>query len=261
MDKKIGILTGLTAVVLVLSVWIGFKNSSKLADHKDALQSEENRLANNQAEGKDLKAKIKATETEREELMAQSSDSKSKLEAVVAEIDELSSKVEEAEAALAEIEDKAVAASELKDQIDDSQDLLDQIDDSNKKIAQLKADIESEKASMEAAKEESDRAQAALASKKVIVDSWSTGKSAPSLSTSIRGVFSTWGFVTLSAGNAQGVVPGSILDVLRNGEVVAKLKVTTVEQNRSAADIIINDGQDTVALRSGDRVVAEQSAQ
>jgi len=43
--------------------------------------------------------------------------------------------------------------------------------------------------------------------------------------------------------------------------VVAKLKVTAVEQNRAAADIIPNVLPVTVAVRSGDRVVAEKVAQ
>ena len=40
----------------------------------------------------------------------------------------------------------------------------------------------------------------------------------------------------LAGGDNEGVVPGSILDVVRAGEVIAKLRVTAVEAGRSAAD-------------------------
>ncbi len=43
----------------------------------------------------------------------------------------------------------------------------------------------------------------------------------------------------LAGGDNEGVVPGSILDVVRAGEVIAKLRVTAVEAGRSAADIVM----------------------
>lgn len=72
--------------------------------------------------------------------------------------------------------------------------------------------------------------------------------------TRISSVFPTWGFVTLPIGNSAGVVTGSTLDVTRNGEVVAKLRVRSVEANRSSADVIPDSVAEGVTVRAGDRV-------
>ncbi len=87
-----------------------------------------------------------------------------------------------------------------------------------------------------------------------------SGKSFPTLKTSIGSIYRNWGFVILTAGDKQGVVSGSSLDVMRGGEVIGKLKVTAVESGRSSADIVLNSVAEGTTLQSGDRVVAEAVA-
>ncbi|MGE9271422.1 MAG: hypothetical protein ACQKBU_11520 [Verrucomicrobiales bacterium] len=74
-------------------------------------------------------------------------------------------------------------------------------------------------------------------------------------STRITGIFGNWGFVTLGAGNSSGVVSGSRLDVVRDGEVVAKLQVRSVEAGRASADIVPDSLVEDTVLMVGDRVV------
>ena len=62
----------------------------------------------------------------------------------------------------------------------------------------------------------------------------------------------------LAGGDNEGVVPGSMLDVVRAGEVIAKLRVTAVEAGRSAADIVVDSMSADTMLRAGDEVVAEE---
>ena len=83
-----------------------------------------------------------------------------------------------------------------------------------------------------------------------------TVKSQPSIHTTIDAVHSSWGFVTLNGGNIQGLVPGSTLEVIRSGETVAKLTVSTVEKNRAVADIVRGSMKPNARLRSGDNVRA-----
>lgn len=70
----------------------------------------------------------------------------------------------------------------------------------------------------------------------------------------IRAIFPTYGFVTLSAGNAAGVVAGSTLDVVRGGETVAQLRVRTVESGSASADIVPDSVEEDFALMVGDIV-------
>jgi len=85
-----------------------------------------------------------------------------------------------------------------------------------------------------------------------------TGRSFPDLKTSIRSVYRNWGFVILTSGDKQGVISGSTLDVVRGGEVIAKLKVTAVESGTAAADIVLNSVTEGTEVRSGDKVVPEK---
>ena len=80
------------------------------------------------------------------------------------------------------------------------------------------------------------------------------------MKTSITAIYKSLGFVTLGGGDKQGVVNGSTLDVIRNGEVVGKLKVTAVEAGRSAASIVLDSVTADTSLRTGDTVVAERVA-
>ena len=85
-----------------------------------------------------------------------------------------------------------------------------------------------------------------------------TGKSYPTLNTRISSIYRNWGFVILAAGDQQGVITGSTLDVVRGGEVVGKLKVTAVEAGRAAADIVLDSVAEGSSLRVGDKVTAEK---
>lgn len=84
-------------------------------------------------------------------------------------------------------------------------------------------------------------------------------RSLPTLSTRIRSIYPTWGFVTLGTGNLGGVVSNSTLDVVRDGNVIAKLLVTAVERNTASASIIPDSVAKDTTLMVGDKVVPSAS--
>ena len=49
-----------------------------------------------------------------------------------------------------------------------------------------------------------------------------------------------WDFVVLDIGEAQGVLQNGVMMVSRNSKLVAKVKIMSVESNRSIANIIPN---------------------
>lgn len=87
------------------------------------------------------------------------------------------------------------------------------------------------------------------------ISSRSDGRSIDGLKTRIRAVYNTWGFVTLTDGDKNGVVLNSTLDVVRDDEIIAKLLVTTVEQGTASADIVPGSMEPGNALMIGDLVV------
>jgi hypothetical protein len=88
----------------------------------------------------------------------------------------------------------------------------------------------------------------------------SRSESYPTLSTRISAIYPTWGFVTLAAGNTSGVVTSSPLNVVRGGEVIARLLVTAVEANTSSANIVPDSIAEGVVLMVGDQVVPGEKA-
>ncbi len=74
-------------------------------------------------------------------------------------------------------------------------------------------------------------------------------------STRISAIYPAYGFVTLPIGNTGGVISGSTLEVQRDGATVAKLRVTSVEAGRAAAEIVPDSVAADTTLMVGDRVV------
>ena len=92
------------------------------------------------------------------------------------------------------------------------------------------------------------------------VDTFASGQSLPSLKTRIRSIYPNWGFVTLASGNNAGVMANSTLNVVRDGETIAKLLVTAVEAGSSSASIVPDSLAPDVTLQVGDRVIPGQAA-
>lgn len=93
-------------------------------------------------------------------------------------------------------------------------------------------------------------------SRKNQLEIFSNGESLPTLATSIRSIYPTWGFVTLNAGNDAGVTANSLLDVVRDDATIAKLLVTSVESRSASASIIPDSLAQDIVLKVGDRIVA-----
>lgn len=74
------------------------------------------------------------------------------------------------------------------------------------------------------------------------------------INAAITNVYNTWGFVILGAGDAEGVVSRTRLDVNRGGDKIAELVVTNLEKNRSVCDIVPGSMEPGQIIRPGDRV-------
>ncbi len=68
----------------------------------------------------------------------------------------------------------------------------------------------------------------------------------------ILAVNGAWNFVVISIGDRQGVVPSAEMVVMRGGQKVGKIRVTSVEPSTSIADVLPGEG---TSVRPGDRVI------
>ena len=66
-----------------------------------------------------------------------------------------------------------------------------------------------------------------------------------------------WNFVVLSIGDKQGAVMNATLLVTRNGDPIAKVRITSVEPSTCIADIIPGSVRKGVTVQPGDTVVFE----
>jgi len=66
-----------------------------------------------------------------------------------------------------------------------------------------------------------------------------------------------WNFVVLSIGDKQGAVMNATMLVVRGGEPIAKVRISSVEPSTSIADIIPGSVRRGVSVQPGDNVVYE----
>ena len=248
----------LTACLVALSLWVGHKNSVEHENQEKATENAERKLKSAQENQKSILANIKEEEERFAMLSADLEDAKGRPEELELAINELSSQKNTLDKKVKRNGRDLESINEVRAEFPDPEVVIPQVRATRKQIAQLKVDVASEKEALDAIEEEVVRVKAKAAEYQVINDTRSSGKSLATLATTVKSVYGNWGFVTLNGGNSQGVVPGSTLDVVRDGAVVAKLKVTAVEQNRAAADILPDALPEVVSLRSGDKVVAAQ---
>lgn len=257
------ILGAITAVVLAIAAFIAMKN-------KDAYQLEIN---NAKAAKSKLEAAVKRLETANkskektiadrkaveERTLANSTGSgslneqKTALERTNADLtsqrDAKAAKINENKTKLEEIREKSAKTGDLKD-------LAAKMKVTNQELTELRASTEQAEGRLAAITNENKATEASITGLQNKITLLTSGKSLPTLRTTIRSVYPTWGFVTLGAGNNSGVVNNSTLHVTRDGEVIAKLLVTAVESNRSSATIVPDSIAADTTLMAGDRVVA-----
>ncbi|RYD29510.1 MAG: hypothetical protein EOP87_18215 [Verrucomicrobiaceae bacterium] len=245
----------LTLVTLAIACFIGLKN-------KNAYKVEiENRQTTEEALAK--------TEARRNSAITDRDETKAEKEAVLAEIPKVEAQRDEQQKANEELtkakEAKATEAEGNKAKLDQARekteglgnirDLAGKLGTLINESKELDDSVASSETKLASLTTENSRVEAQVAEQRKQVELRSKGESFPSLRTRVTAVYPNWGFVTLAAGNAAGVITNSTLDVIRDDEVVAKLLVTAVERNSSSASIIPDTMNEDVTLSPGDLVV------
>ncbi len=251
----------LTALVLAISAWIGYKNQTEYEKQIAARQKEETNFKREVGMLKTRTTEWQAAIDAKKVLMKANEGLSEEIAALETKISAIKSEISQKQSKKTQLEAEVKAANDVMDKVGGVRALVPKIKGLRSDIAALNAEIEQGNATLNNLKQAKSDTQASIAVNEKRVEFETSGKSQPSLNTSIKTVYSSWGFVTLNGGDIQGVVPGSTLAVVRGDEVVAKLKVTTVEPNRAAADILRESVGDDVYLRAGDKVVAEATAE
>lgn len=249
------ILGSITFALLLVSGFLALKNKAayereinNAAVEKSNMQRSSNQLKELQAKHNGVKGQIEDANQTIATLTEQ--DDKLKRDNLMTEGDEkdLAAKVAEFQGASDELAEQEAKFEKVRT-------VVDKLTKLGNEIKQLDGDIASKQAELDkltAVNAEVDQDVAAL---REVLDNRSQGRSLKSLRTSIRAIYSSWGFVTLQGGDSSGVVLNSTLDVLRGGQLIGKLLVTAVERNSASASIIPGSVSQGVSLMIGDVVV------
>ena len=245
----------LTAIVLAISAFVAFKNKAayeanieKTQTQKKNLAASEIRLTKAQKVVADLPVAIAGVDAEVDKLTTAEATQKKANDDLTAKAKEKTSKIASNKESLDDIRAKTEKsgninelAAKLRVTSAELETLAASIDAATGKLANLTAQNATTDAQVSASKNK--------------FESFASGQSLPEMNTRIRSIYPNWGFVTLASGNNAGIVTNSILNVIRNGETIAKLLVTAVESSSSSASIVPDSMGSDVTLMVGDQVV------
>jgi hypothetical protein len=249
----------LTALALIAAAFLASKNKEAYAKEIESRQREEKRLATSQARLDSLTKEFNQTEADRKSteeatvVLRETEASQIKKNKTVEQ--DIASKREESESnatRITEIEDKLKETGDIEE-------LVGKMRRTSEELEQLTSDIASNEAQLSDLTGEKTRTEGVIAAYRTKDSNYSNKRSFFS-ATRIGSLFPAYGFVTLPIGNTSGVVSGSSLEVVRDGAVVAKLRVSSVESGRAAAEIVPDSIAPDTVLMVGDRVVPAADA-
>ena len=246
----------LTAIVLGISFFVAYKNKgayekgiAETATQKNNLTASRTRLKTAQESLKATTEKQTETEAEIVKLTEDSSTQQKSADDIKLQIEAKKAKADSNKEQLASIRDKTAQVGDLKELAAKMRELSSE----REALTQTITDTEAKLANLTAQNSQAEKQTSEVRGR---LEAMSTGQSLPTLNTRIRSIYPTWGFVTLAAGNNGGVVANSILNVLRDGQTIAQLLVTSVERGSASASIIPDSVTPDTTLMVGDRVVA-----
>jgi predicted nuclease with TOPRIM domain len=249
---------GLSVLFLSLAAIFGLLNSHKVktlrtnvakaeaardaAEHRGATQEGKTsgaRIAGGESTSAEAEAKAAKAEAERTALQKEKADLQTKLEANQNEIASLQKRIEEAEKAPRAGASPATGSSiELQAQLDDARN---QLDSAEKEKAFL-----SEK--LQAPQERSAQIQEERKSRE-------TGARKPEVRGTVLAVNQAYNFVVLNLGARQGVEPNAEMLVLREGTLIGKIRISSVEPATAIGDIITGSLARGVQVQPGDIII------
>lgn len=227
----------------------------------------EDRQAEESKRDNQLRPKLEKTRNQRDETKTakeeQQKAAAAKSEEVVAQqkkIDDLKKEIATKEDQMREQKASIDALADQLKELGDVTELATKMRRMNDELVQLQSDIDQTTTKLNNLIAEKNRTAAVIASYEE-ENSWRNQTlSNPKLDTRISAIYETYGFVTLPVGNTAGVVGGSSLDVVRDGEIIAKLLVKTVEAGTAAAEVIPGSLRAETVLMVGDSVRASAAS-
>lgn len=250
------LLSVLSAVCLGAACYFANANKQRTAQEKIRLEAAQANLKSAQDRKVEGEAAVKAKEEQHTALQKDRDNAKE-------EVVKLATDAQEKEATLVvvkgNLEQVSRQVSEVRKQIDDAGDieqLIAQIEKLKKDQTDAEGAVANQNQRLASVKENITNLSGQITNLREAEAQGRRGIVAADFSARVAEYFPEWGFAILNKGNSQGVFANADLEIKRGQDVVAKLKVRSVEQHNSIADIIPGSIPEGGFILTGDTVVA-----
>ncbi len=253
------ILIGISILLMTLCLVFGFLNTNKVKGLRNELAStisqrdvsnnartanekklkaKEAALAAEQSKATAAEAKATAAEADLSKAQNEKAELEAKAQANDTRIKELEGQVAAATVAGVPGMEGAVSPNEMKAMLDDAKSQLEAAEQEKALLADKVQMAQDKVTEMEADKKRRE-----------------SGVNAAGVNGVVLAVNQAYNFVVLDLGDRQGVVPSSEMLVMRQGALIGKIRISSVEPTTSIGDILSNTMARGVQVLPGDHVV------
>lgn len=244
----------LAAVIVSISIWIGYKNSQAKAEQIEHVAKEENAKKANTATRNKLDKEIDDFKTK----FAAS------LEKMKTQMDDKDEKEDEVVDLTQESDDLSKEIKDLEDQRDDYEakvaeygkpdKLIKELQDAKAAIVELDAEIDSLKKENDELTVRINSTNETIAFNSKVMKNHELFQAQEFLDGKVKAVYKNWGFVVLNKGDVEGVTPRSTLLVKRGEDVICELLVKNATNTSSTAEILFDTMLEGEFVQVGDKV-------
>ena len=244
----------LTALVLVFAAYVAHKNGEFLEQTVASVENETSNLAKNKRDLQTINEEIAELDAETAEFEKEKAAKQTEVDRQNAKNSDQEALIAEKEAEAREAEAQADASDEKIQELGNIKELITELGDLKSSIADLDDQLSVSESQVATLENEKNVASTNVKDLTSQLSARNSGKSY-FVSSRISSVYRNWGFVTIAAGDLQGVVNKSKLKVVRGDRPIAELIVTAVEANSAAANIVPSSVNPDEQISVGDVVV------
>ncbi len=248
------IVTAIAGVVLLGAAFLSYQNKAAYESEITARKSAEANLDKTQAMLTKKEEELKTAENAIVQVEQELEKTKAEITTVSVSVSEEEKKENGLNDELEQIIGEIASAQDLIDKVGDIEAIEKDMVGKQMEVQRLSQDLASARNREMIARGRQKAIQSRIDEFLKLERDQLNGNIRERLTASVSGVYDGWGFVVINAGDKQGVFPKAELDVLRQGNAIARLQVTNVEPGRSVASIVPGTLQEGQTIRPGDLV-------
>jgi len=245
----------MAALILFFAAIVATKNKKAIVETNKKIADQERIERDRQTRFEGLITDIEGLETDKEDADAAREAKQIDLDKQLAENKATKAELASKKAEVVSIKEEVASAEDKLKTMGELRELAPMIEALKMAVSGMEDDVALINAQVSKLLSDKKTTDSQATELKRVLSYRTKGISQPTLRTRINSVFRNYGFVTLAGGDGAGVVAGSRLSVLNNGEEIAQLRVTAVEANSSAAKIIPSSLKGDTSISIGDVVI------